>query len=156
MAQSLSSIFSLMALHLSSEFIPLMFQFKMFQFLLEPLLLLLGLVSISNVLKLPPGTLTKPSQRKSKTSTQTVALQWVQNPYSKPNQHHKQQKGSKDVHRETGFFTTSLNQTKSEDNNREDSTSQGILTIKPIQRSITVGCCRAIPDKIKVDKQTIH
>ena len=157
MAQSLSSIFSLMALHLSSEFIPLMFQFKMFQFLLEPLLLLLGLISISNVLKLPPGTLTKPSQRKSKTSTQTVALQWVQNPNSKPNQHHKQQKGSKDVHRETGFFfTTSLNQTKSEDNNREDSTSQGILTIKPIQRSITVGCCRAIPDKIKVDKQTIH
>ena len=54
------------------------------------------------------------------------------------------------------FFTTSLNQTKSEDNNREDSTSQGILTIKPIQRSITAGCCRAIPDKIKVDKQTIH
>jgi len=76
----------------------------MFQFLLEPLLLLLGLVSISNVLKLPPGTLTKPSQRKSKTSTQTVARPWVQNPNSKPNQHHKQQKGSKDVHRETVFL----------------------------------------------------
>jgi hypothetical protein len=34
--------------------------------------------------------------------------------------------------------------------------AQGILTIKPIQHSITAGCCRAIPDKIKVDKQTIH
>jgi len=31
-----------------------------------------------------------------------------------------------------------------------------LLTIKPIQRSITAGCCRVIPDKTKVDKQTIH
>jgi hypothetical protein len=67
MAHALSSIFSLIALHLSSEFIPLIFQFRMLQVLFVLSMLLLYIethLKVSSIL-CPKGNQREANQAKS-------------------------------------------------------------------------------------------